>query len=525
MLNSLIFDSLLRDPKPREASPSLRLVVVRLLVLLGVLTLLAPGVEAFGLDDVAARAATLAAAPYRKPSAGLPATIQGLDYDQYRDIRFRPERALWRNSKGRFEIMFFHRGSFFEQPVTIREVSAAGEREIAFDPEAFDYGKNTIDRGDLRGLGFAGFRVHFPVNTPAYKDEVLVFLGASYLRALGRGQRFGLSARGLAIDTTESTGEEFPRFVEYWIERPAATAKELTIYALLDSPSAAGAYRFVLRPGVTTVLDVDARLFARRHVATLGLAPLTSMFLFGANQRPAHDDYRPEVHDSEGLSIQTAKEWIWRPLVNPRRVLVTSFAVTDPLGFGLMQRKRAFAAFHDLEARYDLRPSAWVEPKGAWGAGRVELVQIPIANETSDNVVAYWVPARRSRPGEAFVYGYRLLWQKDRETRPPLGWVSETRRGRGYTKLNDGSVELHVDFDGPTLTRMPPAAGVDLALWTDDNAEVVDRYVRRNDATGGWRAAVRFRRLDPARPVELRAHLIQANEVASETWTYILPPE
>ncbi|HXH84359.1 MAG TPA: glucan biosynthesis protein G [Candidatus Tectomicrobia bacterium] len=496
------------------------------LALLGLLAAPVADAWAFGLDDVAARAAKLAASPYRKPAPALPETLKTLTYDQYRDIRFRPERALWRDARLPFEVMFFHRGFFFEERVTIHEVVGPRARAITFDPDAFDYGKNRIERDQLGDLGFAGFRVHFPVNTPAYRDEVLVFLGASYFRALGRGQRYGLSARGLAIDTAESTPEEFPRFVEYWIERPAPGARALTVYALLDSPRAAGAYRFVLHPGVTTVLDVDARLFLRDDGGKFGLAPLTSMFLFGPNQRPAREDYRPRVHDSQGLSIHTgAKEWIWRPLVHPRRLLVTSFAVMDPRGFGLMQRERTFGEYQDLEARYDLRPSAWVEPKGAWGAGRVELVQIPVPDETHDNIVAYWVPDRAPRPGTPFAYGYRVLWQKDRETRPPFGWVRETRRGRGYVKADDGSVEFHVDFDGPTLARLPAGADVNLALWVDGNGEVVESHTRRNDATGGWRAVVRLRRVDSGKPVEMRAHLSSGSEVLSETWSYILPPD
>jgi periplasmic glucans biosynthesis protein len=483
-------------------------------------------VEAFGLDDVAAQAAKLAAAPYQKPNKALPKTIKALDYDQFRDIRFRPDRAMWRNLKLPFEIMFFHRGWFYEDPVTIREITSQGVSEVAFDPEGFDYGQNKVDRGEIKGMGFAGFRVHFPVNTPAYKDEVLVFLGASYFRGLGQGQRFGLSARGLAIDTAENSGEEFPRFVEFWIERPGATAKELTIYALLDSPRATGAYRFVLRPGATTVLDVDSKLFLRKNVAKLGLAPLTSMFFFGGNQRPGREDYRPEVHDSDGLSIREAGGgWVWRPLVNPKRLLVTSFALSDPGGFGLMQRGRSFERYQDLEARYDLRPSAWVEPKGSWGPGRVELVQIPVPDETNDNVVAYWVPDGQPKPGEPFVFGYRVLWQKDREIRPPMGWVRETRRGRGYLKTDDGSVELHVDFEGGGLNRMPSNTAMDAAVWLDSNGEVLERHLRRNEATGGWRFVVRFRRLDKAKPVELRAHLIRGKEILTETWSYILPQD
>jgi periplasmic glucans biosynthesis protein len=491
------------------------------------LTLVVASAHAFNLDDVAARATKLAAAPYQKSGAALPRSLKALTYDQHRDIRFRPERALWRNAKLPFEIMFFHPGWVYEDTVIIHELDAEGQQQdVKFDPDAFDYGANKLDREELKSVGYSGFRVHFPVNTPTYKDEVLVFLGASYFRGLGRGQRFGLSARALAIDTAESSGEEFPRFLEFWIERPKPTAKELTIYALLDSPRAAGAYRFILRPGITTALDVDARLFLRKNVAKLGLAPLTTMFLFGANQRSTREDYRPRVHDSDGLSIQaTATEWIWRPLVNPKRLLVTSFALTNPRGFGLMQRQRAFGDYEDLEARYDLRPSAWVEFRGPWGPGRVELVQIPVPDETNDNVVAYWVPDFQPKPKEALVHSYRVLWQKEKENLPPTSWVRETRRGRGWVKSPDGSIQLHVDFEGPALRRLPPNAAVDVALWVDANGEVLERQARRNEVTGGWRFAVRVRRLDANKPVELRAHLNSGGEALSETWSYILPPD
>jgi periplasmic glucans biosynthesis protein len=518
-----------RRPGAARVSPRTgRWVVCGALVLLVALGVFTAEARAFSLDDVASRAAKLAASTYQKPGGGLPKSIKALNYDQYRDIRFRSDRALWRNLNLPFEIMFFHPGWFYEDAVAVHEIWAEGLRTVRFDPDAFDYGKNKVDRDELQNLGYAGFRVHFPVNTPTYKDEVVVFLGASYFRGLGRGQRFGLSARALAIDTAENSGEEFPRFTEFWIERPPPNAKELTIYALLDSPRAAGAYRFVLRPGVTTTLDVDARLFLRRNVSKLGMAPLTSMFFFGSNQRSAREDYRPRVHDSEGLSVQAnARDWIWRPLVNPKRLLVTSFAFTNPRGFGLQQRGRAFGEYADLEARYDLRPSAWVEMKGPWGPGRIELVQIPVPDETNDNIVAYWVPDWQPRPKEVLPYSYRVLWQKDREVRPPLGWVRETRRGRGYVRAPDGTLELHVDFEGPTLSRLPPGTPADTVAWVDANGEIVERRTMRNDATGGWRFVVRFRRIDNAKPVELRAHLSNTSnkEVLSETWSYILPPE
>ena len=512
--------------RPEAAGPQLGLAGVCILLVLAILVLFVAEAQAFGLEDVASRAATLAAASYQKSGGALPGDVKGLNYDQHRDIRFRPERALWRNTKLPFEIMFFHPGWVYEDVVAIHEITPEGIRDVKFDPEAFDYGKNKLDGDGLRRVaGYPGFRVHFPVNTPTYKDEILVFLGASYFRGLGRGQRFGLSARGLAIDTAESTGEEFPKFVEFWIERPSTNAKELTIYGLLDSPRAAAAYRFVVKPGITTVLDVDSRVFLRKNVAKLGLAPLTSMFLFGSNQRSPREDYRPRVHDSDGLSIQTATEWIWRPLVNPKRLLVTSFSMTNPRGFGLMQRGRSFDDYEDLEARYDLRPSAWVEFRGPWGPGRVELVQIPVPDETNDNIVAYWVPDWQPRPKEALVLSYRVMWQREREVRPPIGWVRETRRGRGYVKSSDASVELHVDFEGPTLSRMPATATVDLALSVDPNGEILERRTQRNDVTGGWRLVVRVRRIDGGKPVELRAHLRRGNEVLSETWSYILPPD
>ena len=479
---------------------------------------------AFTFDDVAKRAEQLAATSYKQPSNSLPKEMQSLTYDQYRDIRFKPEKAYWRNARVPFELMFFHRGWHFDQPVRINEIAGRSALKIKFSPEEFDYGKNQIDPKQLTRLGFAGFRVHYTLNTPKYKDEVLVFLGASYFRALGKGQRYGLSARGLAVDTALASGEEFPRFVEFWIERPGSAAKELTIYGLLDSPRVAGAYRFVLKPGVTTTVEVAARLYLRQNVGKLGLAPLTSMFFFGANQHSSGDDYRPEVHDSDGLSIHSSTdEWIWRPLVNPKQLLVTSFAMTNPLGFGLMQRAREFSHYEDLEARYDLRPSAWVEPKGEWGPGRVELVEIPVSDETNDNIVAYWVPDNPPQPKKPYDFGYRVRWEKSGDTRPPRSWVAQTRRGRGYTRHPDNSLEFTVDFEGPVLQKMPVIAKVEEDLWIDANGELLEHHTYRNEVTGGLRLTVRFRRLDESKPVELRGSLRREGETLSEIWSYILP--
>jgi glucans biosynthesis protein len=495
----------------------------------GVVSLLllaaAAGAGAFGFEDVAARAGSLAARPYKPAAVNLPVQIRDLDYDAYRDIRFRPDKALWRAEKLPFELMFFMQGRAVSEPVKVNVLEPSGERTVPFDPALFDFGKNKFDPQILRGLGFNGFRVHYAVNKPGYKDEVLVFQGASYFRAVGKGQAYGLSGRGLAVDTAGPEGEEFPRFVEFWVERPRSNATSLTIYALLDSRRVAGAYRFVLTPGTETVMQVTARLYPREKIGKLGIAPLTSMFTFGENQ-PGRDDYRPEVHDSDGLSIQFADgEWVWRPLVNPRRLLVTSFATTNPKGFGLMQRDRSPSNYEDPEALYERRPSAWVEPVGNWGAGRVELVQIPTPDETNDNIVAFWVPQTPPAPGKPLDLAYRVRWQSGGTVPAGKGWVVQTRRGHGFVRKPDGDINYVVDFDGPALRSLPPAAEIEPVIWVDANAEVRERNLFKNPVSGAWRMTVRLKRNDAAKPVELRAYLKQQQSTVTETWSYIVPPE
>jgi glucans biosynthesis protein len=493
--------------------------------MLGGLALLAASTHttwAFGFADVESRALRLSQAPYREEPVNVPAQLRDIDYAHYTEIRFKPEQAYWRDARLPFELEFFHEGYRFNQPVALNEVSGSRVRRIDFNPDAFDYGPLNVDRKSVQGLGYAGFRVHYAVNTPKYKDEVLVFLGASYFRAVGKGQRYGLSARGLAVDTALSSGEEFPRFVEFWIERPASAAKTLTIYGLLDSKRVTGAYRFIVTPGIDTVMDVKARLYWRAAVGKLGIAPLTSMFLFGSNQHGPDDDYRPQVHDSDGLSIHTgADEWIWRPLVNPRRLLVTSFGVTNPKGFGLMQRDRSYDDYQDMDSRYEMRPGAWVEPRGQWGAGHIELMQIPVPDESNDNISAYWVPDHPPPTDRPFDIEYRVLWSM--HALPPVSSVVQTRIGYGYRRPQDGSLQYIVDFSDAGLARLngPPEADV----TADSNARVVERTLRHNDANRSWRLALRLLRVDAKNPVELRASLRSGKTSVSEIWSYIIPPE
>lgn len=506
------------------------------LALLGALATLAPlaasAQASFDFDSVARLAAERAQVAYVPASTALPPDLQALDYDGLRDIRFRPARALWRDADLPFEAMFFHRGLYQREPVELHEITPQGVRPLHYDSRDYDFGANRVQPATWGDLGHAGFRIHYPLNTPAYKDELVVFLGASYFRALGAGQQYGLSARGLAIDTVGGQGEEFPRFTGFWLVRPAADARQLTLYALLDSPRATGAYRFDITPGTDTVMRVQARVFLRagvaQPIATLGIAPLTSMFLSGENQ-PRPGDFRPEVHDSDGLMIASGDgEWLWRPLQNPARPTPNSFAVQQLRGFGLMQRDRAFASYEDPEARYERRPSAWVRPLGDWGPGRVELLQLPAPDETHDNVVAYWVPAQLPAPGTPLDFAYELSWQGDTQQRPPGAWTVQSRRGSGYAKdgaVRAGEVQYVVDFAGPALDALPAGAEVRAIVSADANGRIVEQNTYPLPEGRRFRLALRVARIDPARPVELRAFLQNDSHVLTETWSNILLPD
>ncbi|HEY8514711.1 MAG TPA: glucan biosynthesis protein G [Candidatus Binatia bacterium] len=485
----------------------------------------APGAT-FGFEDVAKRAQELAAAPYKDTRGPVPDWLLQISYDEWRDIRFRTDLALWRDRPG-FQIQLFHLGLFYDRPVQINVVEGGQVKPVEFSPSMFDYGRNKFASQVPQDLGFAGFRIHYPIKTPKYHDEVAVFLGASYFRALGKKEVFGLSARGLAIDTAESTGEEFPYFREFWLVKPKPGAKEMVVYALLDSPSVAGAYRFTIKPGETTAMDVQVRLFLRREIKKLGLAPLTSMFFHGENTNKALRDivdFRPEVHDSDGLLVHTGTgEWIWRPLENPRTLHVSSFLTEHPKGFGLIQRDRDFANYQDLEARSELRPSAFVAPKGDWGKGRVELVEIPTKSDVNDNIVAYWVPADPPQPGKPFDYSYTLDWYGDDAKRPPGGRVVATRHDFGTV---ENAHRFVIDFGGKTLEKIPAdrvLRGVVTVAGGDESATILEQQVIKNEVTGGWRLTFMLR---PQRrgPIDVRAFLDSGGDTLTETWSYVILP-
>jgi glucans biosynthesis protein len=437
---------------------------------------------------------------------------QRLTYDQYRAIRFTKGSSIWRGENRNFTIDLFYPGFIYETPVNINLVVAGMGRRVLFKSDLFDYGPEagTIESKDENG--YAGFRVRAPLNAPDYMDEFLVFQGASYFRAVARDQLYGVTARGLAIQTARPEGEEFPVFTDFWIERPPEQAPEIVIHALLQSRSVVGAYTFTAIPGEETIIDVDATLFPRREIAAYGIAPLMSMFLFNASSRARFDDFRDAVHDSDGLEMVSGRgERIWRPIANPRVLQVSGFIDKDPRGFGLLQRKRHFEDYEDAESRYDRRPSLWVEPRGSWGEGHVELVEIPSDREINENIVAYWQPAKPLPAGQGSEFSYRLRWLTE-PLDDSLARVVSTRSGASSSS-NQQRVFV-VDFLGAAAP--PPDVQISVS---SDRGQVFNPRGRLVPDTGAYRVAFE---LAPERNdvVELRLVLTSNNQPWSETWLY-----
>jgi glucans biosynthesis protein len=487
---------------------------------------------AFSIDDVAKQAKDLAGKSFEAPKSNLPSQLRDMKYADYQQIQFNHDKAYWGKLKTPFKLEFYHQGMYFDVPVKLNEVTANTVKEIKYNPEYFNFGSVQHDPETVKNLGFAGFKVLYPLNSKGKDDEITSFLGASYFRVIGEGQVYGLSARGLAIDTALPSGEEFPRFKAYWIERPKPQDKQLVIYALLDSPRATGAYRFVIHPGRESVVDVQSKVYLRDSVGKLGVAPLTSMFLFGANQPSPVTNYRPSLHDSDGLSIHAGNgEWIWRPLNNPRHLAVSTFTVENPKGFGLLQRGREFNQYQDLDDRYDLRPSGWVEPQGDWGKGRIELVEIPTADETNDNIVAFWSPETLPEPGKEMNFKYRLHFTRDEDQlhSPETAWVKNTLRSTGDVKQSnlvrqpDGSIAFIVDFNGKEMSKLPENTPVTPQVSVGKNGDVVEQTVRYNPVTKGWRLILRLKVKDAKQTTEMRAALMSGDKTLTETWSYQLP--
>jgi len=460
------------------------------------------------------RAKALAASPEAgTKEMQLPPALRAIDYDDYRKIRFRPERSLWRDEPGRFEVQFFHAGFYYRDMVAVSVVENGGARSLPFSTEWFSYDGVPVPPPNA-GLGFTGLRLHAPLNSETYRDEVIVFHGASYFRPVARGNVYGLSARGLAIDFGESHPEEFPRFSELYLVRPGPDDDFMWILALLESPRATGAYAFRIQPGDPTAIEVTAELFLREPGSVLGLAPLTSMYLFGEDEPNRFGDFRPEVHDSDGLAVHGKDgEWLYRPLRNPVGTSVATFRLDSPKGFGLVQRDVAFESYQDLEARYQDRPSVWVEPLRGFDQGSVRLLEFETDLETTDNITAAWVP---DAPAENLTVQYRLLVGRESVLPRPAASVTATRIG----KTKQGGRFL-VDFSGRKLEQKEDVEVVISAT----RGRVLEQHVEVNPFTSGLRASFEVAPDAGARDVELRAFLRSHDDTLTETWSYLWQPK
>ena len=478
----------------------------------------------FTFDTVKDQAVQLAKQPYDGSSPPLPDVLKSLDYSHFRMIDFRSDQALWTDG-GLFRIELFHRGFQYDRKVTIHTIESGEVREIGYNPAMFDFGPNKFDTSHFDpNMGFAGFRLHFPLNRPDYYDEFAVFQGASYFRLIGRGEQYGLSGRGLAIDTASPQGEEFPAFTKFWIERPAPDATTVVFYALLDSKSTTGAYRFELSPDTETRMRVEAVLYPRADIHKLGMAPLTSMFLHGKLGNRPFNDLRPEVHDSDGILLHNGTgEWVWRPLMNPKALRVSAFSDQNPKGFGLMQRETDFHQYEDVLEHYQRRPSLWVEPDGDWGKGSVELVEIPSDEEVNDNMAAYWVPEQPVKAGVPVAFAYRATTLPGATPLPAgSGRCVGTRTGPvvpvdAAKDDHKPALRFWLDFTGGDIPSLSERLPVEVIVTVSTGK--VDDIVSQKLGNDVWRAAFTFTP-DGKKDTEMRAFLKLRDKSLSETWTF-----
>ena len=479
----------------------------------------------FGYDDVLKRARDLATAPFEANPPPLPDVLSKLSFDAWRDIRFRRDKALLGTDGGPFRLEMFHLGHLYPQPVTVNVIREGLATPVPYSAALFDYGRTKIEKPLPVNLGFAGFRLLYPLNRPDLLDEIAAFLGASYFRFLGRQQRYGISARGLSVGSG-TANEEFPFFREIWIETSGPNADRVTVYALLDGAAATGAYRFDLYPGNDSVLDVNVTLYPRRSGSKIGLAPLTSMFFTSQNDRRFSGDFRPELHDSDGLLIHSGSgEFIWRPLRNPESMEVSAFLDKNIQGFGLLQRDRTFEDYQDLDLAYELRPSYWVEAKGGgWGDGRIELVELPTADETNDNIVASWIPNEPVEANRPITLTYSITASLNLSRLSPGGRVSRTFQTQARSLGSDevvapGSRRFLIDFTGGDLAYFVPDPALVSVVPTSTGGKITRSFLVPNPHINGFRAAIDIE-LPPGQSTDLRAFLKSGNRTLTETWTF-----
>ncbi|WP_245875572.1 glucan biosynthesis protein [Puniceibacterium antarcticum] len=457
------------------------------------------------------------------PTGKLSGIFDGLNSDQYRAIR--PESLRLQADNATVLLDALPPGTVFSNPVKLSVIDGDQTFDVRFDPAIFSFDPRYFDPEQVAQfrdesasdtLGYSGFRLRAPLNRPDELDEFIVFQGASYFRGVARGMVYGLSARGLAIDTAAPEGEEFPRFIQFWIEAPEPNSQTVVVRALLESRSCTGAFQFEISPGETTVMQTRCKLFPRRDIDQIGIAPLTSMFFFGPSRRAGVDDFRDAVHDSSGLQMVTGDgRRIWRSLANPTTLQVSAFADENPKGFGLSQRQRDFEYYQDAEARYEKRPSGWVEPIGSWGRGSVLLVEIPVKTEFNDNIVAFWRPEKPLGPSEeGHEFNYRVHWCATPPDTAPLGRAYALRSGA--LDKNSNNRILVIDF----RKEMAWVEGITVQAWA--NGQPVENVrLRRLPDGKSIRASFAYD-VGDASVTEFEMTLMGPEGPESETWLYRL---
>jgi len=508
----------------------LHLVLALVTALLLVLTLRPNERHRFTFAHVQELAEKKAAEKYVAPGNALPPQLAALTPEQEQGIFWKDAYRLWRDKGLPFQVDFYHVSRSFPTGPNVRTVDGRGVHLLAYSPLFFNFLNLSFNPPLPATLPYAGFYLRYPINKPDSLDGFFSVLGASYFRALAKDQVYGLTARGLAVNSgIDGQSEEFPAFTDWWLQQPAPHATEMVLDALLDSPSVTGAYEFRIHPGAPTSVDVHETLFLRQAVKRIGIAPFSSMYLYGENA-PDHfgDNVHPEIHDSDGALLNTGKgEWIWRPLQQTAFLQDYLFLDDNPKGFGLLQRDRDFEHYQDLEKKYNVRPSAWVTPHGNWGKGAVELIQSASNTMNTDNVVLFWRPDPLPKAGDRLDFDYTLDFYMNDAARPPLAFNTATLINTLPAVAgvpNPGGtvpVQFLVDFAGGGIEDVSPASPPRLDLICDPPATLIrDVHVDKNGYDKSWRVTFTLVPLKHNQPTELHCRLMHGDTPLTETWTY-----
>lgn len=455
--------------------------------------------QPFSWDNLVNSAQNAAARPWAAPAASAHAVA---DFDTAVKLTYGSAQSL----AGDVRLFPTSRG-VAPQAVKIHLVENGVARQLV-DTRGFFVGNTRADP--------AGFRVM----TADQHSDWLAFLGASYFRASGSRDQYGLSARGVAIDTAMPKAEEFPAFTEFWIENLGPD--RVRIHAALDGPSVTGAYAFDCAHGKQGVTqDVRASLFLRRDVERLGIAPITSMFWYDQSDPAKRGDWRPEIHDSDGLAVHAGNgERLWVPLSNPHFTRTNAMRADGLKGFGLLQRDQRFDHYQDDGAFYDRRPSLWVEPQGDWGKGAVMLYQMTTNTETVDNIAAFWLSDEAAKAGQRRDMAYKLTWTSDDPSRTATARCVDSWQGAagkpGDTSVPKDTRKFVFDFEGPALKGLTRESGVAAVTGLPAAAVLASAAYPVVGEDSLWRVTLDLRPSAMPSP-EVRVFLSRAGQALSET--------